>query len=140
MAYRLLFPLAALYALAVAPVWAELSISHPTVIDTSWHGHEMLFGFALAELQLRYLRERLQLREMDLELSAAALDLLAEAGFDPVYGARPLKRAILQQVEMPLAREIVAGKFGPGDSKRVDAQNDVIVFHHGETATLQPAG
>lgn len=48
MAYRLLFPLAALYTLAVAPVWVELSGSRPTVVDTSWHGHEMLFGFALA--------------------------------------------------------------------------------------------
>ena len=89
---------------------------------------------AIAQLQLRYLRERLQHRDMDLELSAAALDLLAEVGFDPVYGARPLKRAIQQQVETPLAREIVAGKFGPGDAIRVDAQNDAIVFRRGENS------
>lgn len=48
MAYRLLFPLAALYALAIVPVWIEFGISHPIGIDTTWHGHEMLFGFALA--------------------------------------------------------------------------------------------
>ena len=83
---------------------------------------------AIAQLQLRYLRERLQHRDMDVELSPAALNLLAEAGFDPVFGARPLKRAIQQQVETPLAREIVAGKFGPGDSVLVDARNDEIVF------------
>ncbi len=83
---------------------------------------------AIAQLQLRYLRERLQHRDMNLELSPAALELLADAGFDPVFGARPLKRAIQQCVETPLARDIVAGKFGPGDSVLVDARGDEIVF------------
>jgi len=87
---------------------------------------------AIAQLQLRYLRERLQHRDMDLELSPAALELLADAGFDPVFGARPLKRAIQQQVETPLARDIVAGKFSPGDVILVDARGDEIVFQrHG---------
>jgi len=84
--------------------------------------------YAIAQLQLRYLRGRLQHRDMQLELSPAALNLLAEAGFDPVFGARPLKRAIRQQVETPLAREIVAAKFAPGDSVLVDARGDEIVF------------
>ena len=83
---------------------------------------------AIAQLQLRYLRERLQHRDMNLELSPAALDLLADAGFDPVFGARPLKRAIQQWVETPLARDIVAGRFSPGDSVLVDARGDEIVF------------
>jgi ATP-dependent Clp protease ATP-binding subunit ClpB len=87
---------------------------------------------AIAQLQLRYLRERLQHRDMDLELSPAALELLADAGFDPVFGARPLKRAIQQQVETPLARDIVAGKFSPGEVILVDARGDEIVFQrHG---------
>jgi len=82
----------------------------------------------IAELQIRYLRDRLNSREMDLELTPAALDRLAEAGFDPVYGARPLRRAIQQQVENPLAQEILAGKFGPKDVILVDAGPDRLVF------------
>lgn len=82
----------------------------------------------IARLQLGYLRERLQQRDMELELTSAALDLLSETGFEPVFGARPLKRTIQQQVETPLAREIVAGKFGPGDAVLVDAKNEKIVF------------
>ena len=83
---------------------------------------------AIAQLQLRYLRERLQHRDMDLELSPTALELLAEAGFDPVFGARPLRRAIQQRVETPLARDIVAGTFSAGDSILVDARGDEIIF------------
>ncbi len=61
-------------------------------------------------------------------VSAAALDKLGEAGFDPVYGARPLKRAIQQQVENPLAQEILSGHFGPGDTITVDASDGRMVF------------
>ncbi len=82
----------------------------------------------VAEIQVSYLRRRLQERDMDLELTEAALDKLAEAGYDPVYGARPLKRAIQQYVENPLAREILAGKFGPGDTIVVDVEGDQFVF------------
>ena len=56
---------------------------------------------------------------MDLELDDAARDLLGEAGFDPVYGARPLKRAIQQQIENPLAQQLLQGRYGPGDRIRV---------------------
>ncbi|AOV17874.1 ATP-dependent chaperone ClpB [Acidihalobacter aeolianus] len=66
-------------------------------------------------IQLEYLRRRLAERDMQLEVSDAALDRLGEAGFDPVYGARPLKRAIQQEVENPLAQQILSGVFGPGD-------------------------
>ena len=92
---------------------------------------------AIANLQIGYLRQRLQERDMDLELSEAALDLLGEAGFDPVYGARPLKRAIQHRLENPLAQEILAGKFVPGDIIVVDRQGDEFVFtkkHKAEAA------
>ncbi|HED18045.1 MAG TPA: ATP-dependent chaperone ClpB, partial [Gammaproteobacteria bacterium] len=69
---------------------------------------------AIANLQIDFLRKRLAERELGLKLSDAVLDRLGEAGFDPVYGARPLKRAIQQQLENPLAQEILAGRFHPG--------------------------
>ncbi|MBV9697093.1 MAG: ATP-dependent chaperone ClpB, partial [Gammaproteobacteria bacterium] len=71
---------------------------------------------AIVDIQLQYLRKRLQERDMDLQLDDSARDLLGEAGFDPVYGARPLKRAIQQQIENPLAQRILAGEFVPGDT------------------------
>ncbi|MCL4720824.1 MAG: hypothetical protein KJ041_02505, partial [Gammaproteobacteria bacterium] len=70
-------------------------------------------------------------REMTLEVSEAALDLLAAAGFDPVYGARPLKRAIQQQIENPLAQEILKGRFGPGAVIRADVADGELVFTAG---------
>jgi ATP-dependent Clp protease ATP-binding subunit ClpB len=75
----------------------------------------------IVDIQLAHLRRRLAERDMKLELSDAAVDRLAEAGFDPVYGARPLKRAIQQQVENPLAQRILRGEFGPGTTVHVDA-------------------
>ena len=70
---------------------------------------------AIVDIQLGYLRKRLLERNMELVLDDEARDLLGEAGFDPVYGARPLKRAIQQQVENPLAQRILRGEFAPGD-------------------------
>src|SRR5690606_10194564 len=78
----------------------------------------------ITDIQIGYLRERLAERDMKLEISAAALDRLGEAGFDPVYGARPLKRAIQQQVENPLAQRILKGEFGPGDTIRLDVNGE----------------
>lgn len=83
---------------------------------------------AITDIQIGYLRDRLAEREMQLVLSDAALDHLGEAGFDPVYGARPLKRAIRQQVENPLAQAILAGRFAPGDTVQVDLVNAELVF------------
>ncbi len=83
---------------------------------------------AIASIQIRYLQERLAEREMRIEVSDAALDHLGEAGFDPVYGARPLKRAIRTQLENPLAQEILAGKFGPGDLIEVGVEGDALSF------------
>ncbi len=91
---------------------------------------------AITEIQLAYLRERLASRDMGLELSAAALDRLGEAGFDPVYGARPLRRAIQQQIENPLAQEILAGQFVPGDTVYVDFAGDGLTFTKQVTAEV----
>ena len=82
----------------------------------------------IVDIQLGYLLERLAERDIRVELSAAARDKLADAGFDPVYGARPLKRAIQQQVENPLAQEILRGKFQPGDVIEVGVQDDHLAF------------
>jgi ATP-dependent Clp protease ATP-binding subunit ClpB len=83
---------------------------------------------AIARIQIDYLRQRLAEHEMGLEVSDAALDQLGAVGFDPVYGARPLKRAIRQQLENPLAQEILAGRFGSGDTIRVDLAGDGMTF------------
>ena len=69
----------------------------------------------------------------------AALDLLGAAGFDPVYGARPLKRTIQTQLENPLAQEILAGRFGPGDSIRVDVQDGQLAFVQGSDSAASAA-
>ncbi|HEY5643821.1 MAG TPA: ATP-dependent chaperone ClpB [Woeseiaceae bacterium] len=82
----------------------------------------------IVDIQLGYLHERLADRDIGIHLSDAARDKLAEAGFDPVYGARPLKRAIQQQVENPLAQEILKGKFKPGDVIDVGVAEDRLEF------------
>jgi ATP-dependent Clp protease ATP-binding subunit ClpB len=86
---------------------------------------------AIVDIQLNYLRKRLADRDMDLVLEDSARDLLGEAGFDPVYGARPLKRAIQQQVENPLAQRILKGEFGPGAKIRVSAEDGRLKFEQG---------
>ncbi|TLX23140.1 ATP-dependent chaperone ClpB [Thermomonas fusca] len=82
----------------------------------------------IARIQLRGLEKRLGERGIRIELSDAAFDLLGNVGFDPVYGARPLKRAIQQQLENPLAQDILAGRFGNGDTVKVDADGGRLVF------------
>jgi len=84
----------------------------------------------IVDIQLGYLHERLAERDMQLTLTDAARDRLADAGFDPVYGARPLKRAIQQQIENPLANEILQGKFGPGDSIEIGVDDDGLQFQN----------
>jgi ATP-dependent Clp protease ATP-binding subunit ClpB len=88
---------------------------------------------AIVSIQVGYLRARLQQQDMDLTLTEAVLDRLGEAGFDPVYGARPLKRAIQQQLENPLAQQILSGQFGPGQVIAVDLADDHITFAKGES-------
>jgi ATP-dependent Clp protease ATP-binding subunit ClpB len=82
----------------------------------------------IARIQTDYLAKRLAERQLKLTLSEKALDLLGNVGFDPVYGARPLKRAIQQQLENPLAKEILEGKFQPGDTVAVDASGGRLAF------------
>ena len=86
---------------------------------------------SIVNIQLGYLRKRLAERDLDLALDTAAADLLGEAGFDPVYGARPLKRAIQQQVENPLAQKILRGEFRPGDRIAVTVHQGQLVFARG---------
>ena len=82
----------------------------------------------IVEIQTGYLRRRLAERDIRIELDSKALDRLGEAGFDPVYGARPLKRAIQQQLENPLAQRILAGEFTPGDTIKVAAKDGALVM------------
>ncbi len=83
----------------------------------------------IARIQIQYLENRLAEREMTMEISDQALDKLVETGFDPVYGARPLRRAIQTRIENQLAQEILAGKFKPGDNVSVSLTGDEIKFN-----------
>lgn len=87
---------------------------------------------AIARIQLKTLEQRLRQMNMGLQVSEDALQKIAEAGFDPVYGARPLKRAIQQEIENVLSRLILQGKFGPKDVIVIDAANHELVFTKGE--------
>jgi len=82
----------------------------------------------VAAIQLQYLQQRLADRDIQLEISDEALDLLSEAGFDPVFGARPLKRAIQTHIENPLAQEMLSGQFVAGDTIRVEVNDGQFVF------------
>ncbi len=79
-------------------------------------------------IQIEQLKARLAERHLNIELSPAAVDFLSEVGYDPLYGARPLKRAIQQHLQNPLAKELVAGKFQPGDTIYVDRGRDGLVI------------
>lgn len=84
---------------------------------------------SIAQIQIDRLRKRLAERDYAISISDEALDYLAGAGYDPVYGARPLKRAIQQYIENPLAQEILSGKFLPGDTIQISLEKDRIVFN-----------
>jgi ATP-dependent Clp protease ATP-binding subunit ClpB len=91
---------------------------------------------AIADIQLGALRARLKDQDLGLELSPEALEKLTEQGYDPVYGARPLKRAIQRSIENPLAAELLGGRFHPGDTIRVAVDGDAFGF---ERATAEAA-
>lgn len=93
----------------------EIVVFHPL-------GMSQMAG--IADIQLQRLRQRLQEREMDIELSADAMNKLVAIGYDPVYGARPLKRAIQQEIENPLSLKLLAGDFVAGDIIKVDVDAD----------------
>jgi ATP-dependent Clp protease ATP-binding subunit ClpB len=82
----------------------------------------------IARIQLKLLEQRLAAMDMVLEVSDAAVAEVARAGFDPVFGARPLKRAIQGEIENRLARELLEGRFGPKDTVRVDVKNGIFMF------------
>jgi len=99
----------------------EIVVFHPL-------GMSQMAG--IADIQLQRLRQRLQEREMDIELSADAMHKLVAVGYDPVYGARPLKRAIQQEIENPLSLKLLAGDFVAGDIIKVDVdQDDRLTFN-----------
>jgi ATP-dependent Clp protease ATP-binding subunit ClpB len=97
----------------------DLVVFHPLVLSEIRE---------IVTIQLAGLQKRLADRDMRLSLTDAALDQLAEAGFDPVYGARPLKRALQQRLENTLAQQILTGEFGPGDTITVDAGEPNLKF------------
>jgi len=82
----------------------------------------------IAGIQLDHLRKRLESHDLGLVVSDIAVDLLGEAGFDPVYGARPLKRAIQNEIENPLAQKILSGAYSPGDTIQVDVEDGRFIF------------
>ena len=91
-------------------------------------------GAKIAAIQLKVLEQRLAKMDLTLQVSPAALEELAKVGFDPVFGARPLKRAIQQRIENPLSRLILEGRFGPKSviPVEVDPVREPGVFHFGE--------
>jgi len=95
----------------------------------------------IVEIQLGWVKKRLQDHHIDLEVTQNAKDLLAKEGFDPVYGARPLKRVIQKRLENPLAMEILKGNFSDGDRVLVDREGDELVFRREmEEPRLRSAG
>ncbi|HEY3646173.1 MAG TPA: ATP-dependent chaperone ClpB [Gammaproteobacteria bacterium] len=95
---------------------------------------------AIARIQMQHLVQRLADRDIVLEVSDSALDKLGKAGFDPVYGARPLKRAVQQQLENPLAQKLLAGEFGAGDTILVEARDIGFGFTRHKPPHSQAAG
>jgi len=115
-------------------IWTELKQSfRPEFLNridevVVFHSLDAKHIESIARIQLQRLAERLAQREMRLEVSDAAVAQLARAGFDPVFGARPLKRAIQQHIENPIARLVLDGTFGEKDVVPVDWQDDKFVF------------
>jgi len=83
---------------------------------------------AIADIQIQILRKRLKQQNIELDVDASALDVVGKTGFDPVYGARPLKRAIQTMLENPLAQKLLAGEFGSGDIVVVRAVDGDLKF------------
>src|SRR6266436_423105 len=104
-----------------------------------FHGLDEKHIKNIARIQLRYLEERLAKLEMKLEVADSALAQLAKAGFDPVYGARPLKRAIQQSIENPLAKQILEGKFAAKDIIRVEYRGGAMQFEKIQARPAQRA-
>jgi ATP-dependent Clp protease ATP-binding subunit ClpB len=93
----------------------------------------------IVDIQLRSLRERLAERKLTLELTTAAKEYLAREGFDPVYGARPLKRVIQREIVQPLAMRLLRGEFSDGDTIVIDVRDGHLEFLHQEAAVAAGA-
>ncbi|WP_397475710.1 ATP-dependent chaperone ClpB [Pusillimonas sp.] len=122
------------YEVVKEVIWDELKTAfRPEFLNridevVVFHGLESKHIESIARIQVERLAERLAAKDMRLEVSDAALAQLARAGFDPVFGARPLKRAIQQYIENPVARLLLEGKFGPKDVVPVDWRDGEFVF------------
>ncbi len=116
-------------------VWDELKTSfRPEFLNridevVVFHSLDAKHIQAIAQIQIQRLADRLEERHLELDVSAAALAELAKVGFDPVFGARPLKRAVQQYLENPLAKKILQGDFAEGDMIQVDFEADDFVFN-----------
>ena len=93
-----------------------------------FHGLDQANIRSIAKIQLKGLEKRLEKQNLRLTVSDAALDIIAKAGFDPIYGARPLKRAIQSEIENPLAKALLAGNYAPESEIRVEADDDRLKF------------
>ena len=122
------------YELIREAVWAEVKqYFRPEFLNrideaVVFHALDQQHIESIAKIQLRALEMRLEKMEMKLDVSSAAVAELAKVGFDPVFGARPLKRAIQHRIENPVARLILEGKFGPKDVIPVDVEDGEFVF------------
>ena len=107
----------------------ELVVFHPL-------GKEQMYS--IADIQLDRLRKRLEDEDYKMDVSRAAMDVIIEGGYDPVYGARPLKREIQREIENPLAQAILGGQLASGATIKIDAQNGQLTFeglHHSRGPT-----
>jgi ATP-dependent Clp protease ATP-binding subunit ClpB len=122
------------YDVIKAVIWDELKTAfRPEFLNridevVVFHALEAKHIESIARIQLQRLGARMAQQEMRLEVSEEAVAQLALTGFDPVFGARPLKRAIQQYLENPISKLILEGKFGPKDVVPVDWKNDKFVF------------
>jgi ATP-dependent Clp protease ATP-binding subunit ClpB len=94
---------------------------------------------SIAKIQLAHLEKRLASMDLKLEVTEAVLAELANVGFDPIYGARPLKRAIQHAIENPLAREILEGRYAPKDGILVEMRDGRITFGRQQPAQVKAA-
>jgi ATP-dependent Clp protease ATP-binding subunit ClpB len=92
----------------------------------------------IVELQVKRLARRLEEKKLGLQMEGEALDWLAGVGYDPVYGARPLKRAVQRELETPIAKAILAGTFPPGTTIDVKVENERLAFHAGVASLSGP--
>ncbi len=122
------------YEAVKGAVWDELKQAfRPEFLNridevVVFHGLDARHIESIASIQLQRLAQRLEKQDMRLEVSPAALAHLARVGFDPVFGARPLKRAIQQEIENPVSKLILEGRFGPKDVVPVDVEGEQLVF------------